>query len=63
MTMTIASMQYYKAGTYNVLLGNLAGQVNVTFDLGYAGERKFLFQPNYWVEDEVENFLLIAALD
>ncbi|XP_065198186.1 uncharacterized protein LOC135829721 [Sycon ciliatum] len=45
LTMTIASMQYYKAGTYNVILGNLAGQVNVTFNLGYAERPEILVSP------------------
>lgn len=31
-------MQHYDAGTYNVRLGNLAGDIKLTFTVHYAGE-------------------------
>ncbi|XP_065198410.1 hemicentin-1-like [Sycon ciliatum] len=45
LTLSIANMQHYNAGTYHVRLGNLAGEVNVTFMLTYAERPAILTTP------------------
>ena len=48
LTLTILDMQYYEQGVYIARLGNLAGDVRITFNLTYAGKHIIFCNDGHW---------------